>query len=175
MFIVAQLLGIVIIIGNAVTMQLKRKKEILIGFIIINAICVVQFCMLQGYSASLICFVAIIQAVINYQYERKEKEFPKYLVILYILSSFLCGMVTYQKPLDVLPVIAAILYTLSIIQNKEKNLRILVLLNITIWAIYDTIIGAYTNTISDIVFMGSTIIGMVRYDILKGKKEKIHE
>ena len=87
--------------------------------------------------------------------------------IIYIIISILLGLITYTGIIDILPIICSILYTLTIIQDKEKNIRRISLVNIILWIIYDIVCQAYTAAISDSLMTISTIIGMYRFDYKK--------
>jgi hypothetical protein len=56
----------------------------------------------------------------------------------------------------------------TIIQSKEKNIRIFTLVNIVLWVVYDITVGAYMALVSDVMLTTSTIVAIIRYDILKG-------
>lgn len=73
--------------------------------------------------------------------------------------------------IDILPIICSILYTITIIQDKEKNIRRISLANILLWIIYDIVCQAYTAAISDSLMTISTIIGMYRFDFKRNKNE----
>ena len=62
---------------------------------------------------------------------------------------------------------SSILYTLSIVQKEEKNIRKIVLLNSVLWTIYEFTTMAYTAGMSDAFMAVSTIIGMYRFDYKK--------
>ena len=136
-------------------------------FVLANLFSAINFLLLFGYSGAIICIFAIIQTVINNFFERKEEKVPKYVVGIYIIISIICGLITYKKLIDILPVICSILYTMSILQSKEKNIRKLSLINILLWIVYDIISKAYTAAISDISMTISILIGMYRYDYRK--------
>lgn len=166
MNIPAQILGLIGIIINIIGIQLKNKKSILIAFLLANLSFALCFVFLKSYSGSLICFVAAIQTLINYLFEKKNKKFPLYLIIIFILVSLTCGFLTYKTLKDLLPVACSLLYTTCIIQYKESNIRVLTLINIILWTIYDFIVGAYTAGINDIMLIVSTVIAIIRYDVI---------
>lgn len=165
MFIVAQVFGMIGTIGNIVSMQMNKKKNILIAFIIAGISFTINFAMLGAYSGAIICAIATVQTTINYIFGIKEKEFPKWLGIIYLIISAICGFISYKSIIDILPVLGGVTYALSIIQTKEKNIRRVTMINTLCWFIYDFSVGAYTAFISDIIFTMSTIIGIIRYDI----------
>lgn len=171
MFIVAQIVGFIGSAVNIFTIQVKQKKHILFGFMTMNILFAINFILLKSYSGAIICFVSAIQTLINYRLEVKQIPFPKWLIPVYIIVSFVCGMATYQGFVDILPVIGSILYTLSIIQKKEMNLRRITLVNTILWLIYNLLVRAYTSAISEVFFLTSNLIAIYRYDIKKQKDE----
>lgn len=66
--------------------------------------------------------------------------------------------------MDMLQIVFSILYSLIIVQNKERIIRTLSLINIVLWLIYDLCFMAYVAAISDILVVVSTLIGMYRFD-----------
>ncbi len=172
MFIVAQIFGVLIIISNVIAMQMKNKKQILFWYILANMFSVINYVLLKGDSGAIICFFAIIQTVINNIFEKRGKKIPTNIVSLFIGISIILGAVTYKSQIDILPIVCSILYTLIIIQDKEKNIRKLALANIIIWISYGIICKAYTASISDLITAVSTLIGIYRFDIKKKSLKK---
>lgn len=167
MFIVAQIIGILLIILNVISMQLKKKKNIVFILLLINLLAAINLMMLGSYTGSIICFFAVIQIIINNIFERKEKEISKEILGIYIIISIICGVITYKTMFDILPIISSILFTITIIQKKEKNIRRIHLINMSLWVVYDFISAAYTNVISDSITLVSDLVGIYRFDICK--------
>ena len=168
MFIIAQFFGMLVIIANVLSMQMKNKKQIIFIFILANLFSAINFILLQSYSGSVICFFAIMQTFINKIFEKKQ-QVPEVIIGIYIVISIILGVITFNNIIDILPIICSILYTITIIQVKEKNIRRISLVNITLWIIYDIVCQAYTAAISDSLMTISTIVGMYRFDY-KGNK-----
>ncbi len=176
MFIMAQIFGVSVVISNVLSMQMKKKKQIIFMLILANLFSAINFILLQSYSGALICFFAMMQTFINNFFEKKGKSIPILLIGIYIIISILCGLITYQNYIDILPIISSILYTIMIIQKREKNIRRITLINMILWVIYDLVAMAYMMVVSDIITIGSTIIGMYRYDYRMDKnKEEVLE
>lgn len=171
MFWLAQVISLIGIAINIACMQLKEKRRILFFLMITNFLFALNFALLQAYSGALICLVAGIQTFLTYTYQTKNKEFPKILIFVFLVISIVCGLLSYETNLDILPMISSVLYTLSIIQKKEKHLRVISLLNILVWIIYDFIVGAVAAGISNVFLSISTIIAIIRYDIIKQKND----
>lgn len=169
MFILAQFFGILIIISNVIAMQLKEKKNIIFMFFLINVFSTINYYLLDSYSGAIICLFAIIQLLINNYFEKKGKTIPKIIIAIYIIISIILGAVTFKSIIDIIPIICSILFTLTILQEKEKNIRLITLLNVLLWISYGVICRAYTAAISDLITTISTLIGIYRFDI-RGKK-----
>ena len=174
MFIVAQIFGILIIITNVLSMQMKKKKQIILMFILANLFSAINFILLESYSGAIICFFAIIQTYINEIFENKNQQVPKIIIGIYIIISITLGAITFRNIIDILPIICSILYTITIIQSKEKNIRKITLINMVIWLVYDIVYHAYTAAISDIMMTISALIGIYKFDYKK-EKEKMNK
>lgn len=172
MFIVAQIIGILLIILNVISMQLKNKKNIVFVLLIINLLAAINLMMLGSYTGSIICFFAAVQVIINSFFERKNKEISKVILGFYVIISITCGVITYKTMFDILPIISSILFTITIIQKKEKNIRRIHLINMSLWVVYDFISAAYTNVISDSITLVSDLVGIYRFDIRKNDNNK---
>ena len=140
-------------------------------FMLANLFSVFNFILLKSYSGAAICSFAIIQIFINYFFERKGQEVPKIVIGIYIVISIIIGLITFQNYIDILPIVSSILYTLSIIQKEEKNIRRILLVNSISWTTYEFISMAYTAGMSDALMAISALIGMYRFDY-KTKKNQ---
>ena len=165
------MMGISILI-NVVTMQQKDKKNILIGLTLVNLTSIICYLFLKSYSAVIVCLIAMIQTYIKYKFEKKDKKMPVYLQFVFIIVSIIGGTFTSHNLLDVIPIICLVLYTLSILQSKEKNIRLFTLANILGWMIYDFYAKAYVGILFSLFTLTSTIIAIIRYDIKKERKEE---
>lgn len=106
----------------------------------------------------------------NYRLALKNKKINKWLGAFFIIVAISTSLYTYKTFIDILPIISSVTYTLSIMQVKEKNIRLLILINLICLTTYDIVGKAYVTSITDISSLGSTIIGIIRYDILKHEK-----
>lgn len=166
-FVIAQVFGFLGIIASVLSMQFKNRKHILIALFLLNLFCSLNFLFLNNLTSACICFFACIEMLINYSFEKKNKEVPKIVIGIYIIINIILGMFTFKGILDVLPIICAILYCGTILTKKEFNIRRLMLCNQILWLIFDFIIGAYAACINAGLTIGSILIAMYRYDYKK--------
>lgn len=170
MFIVAQIFGILVIITNVLAMQMKDKKQIILLFVFANLFSAVNFLLLQSYTGTIICIFAIVQTLVNKVFENKNKNIPIGVILCYVIISIILGLLTFASFIDIIPIVCSILYTITIIQKEEKNIRRITLVNIILWIVYDIICSAYTAALSDSLTTISTIVGMYRLDYKREKK-----
>lgn len=171
MFILAQILSFIAMVINMVAVQLKTKKQILLTIVISNLLFVISYILLGAYVGALTCGIVAIEIIINTILEDKGKRTPKYLIVLYLIISIILGILTFGSLIDLLPIIASILFIFTLVQSKEKYVRLLILGNLTSWIIYDFFVKAYLAGISDLFVISSTITAIIRYDIKKKLKE----
>ena len=170
-FVIAQIFGVIGIICSILSMQMKKRKHILILLLMLNLASALNFLFLKGYTSSIICFVAVLEMLINYFFfEKKKKDVPLYLIFIYIIINIILGIIPYTNIIDILPIICATLYCVTIACKKESNIRKLMFLNQVFWLTVDLKYKAYMFAISNILTLISIIISMYRYDYKKGKK-----
>ena len=166
-FIIAQFFGILGIIFSVLSMQMKTKRNIMLMLLALNLSSALNFLFLNSIPASLVCFFAVFETLINYLFDSKNKKVPIYVVIFYIVVNILLGASSYSSIIDIIPVSCAIIYCLTVCMNKESNIRKLMFSNQSLWLIYDIIVKAYMFSISNILTLISIIIAMYRYDYKK--------
>jgi hypothetical protein len=172
MFVLAQIISLFALLANVVGIQLKKKQHILFSFIIAATFFTISFILLGAYSGAVICAIAGVQTVTNYIFERRQRKFPNWLTMAFIVISIIGGIATYHNIYDILPVIGAIAYILSIVQTQESRIRKITLFTLVLWIVYDIIVAAYVTVAGDAMFFISAMIAIVRYDIMGAKIKK---
>ena len=170
MFVLAQILSLTAMLINIVAVQLKTKKQILLTIVVSNALFVISYILLGAYVGAITCTITAIEIIINTFLEDKGKKTSKPLIALYLLISIMIGILNLGNIIDLLPIVASIFFIFSLVQSKEKYVRLLILGNLTSWMIYDIFVGAYSAASSDIFVISSTLIAIYRYDIKKEVK-----
>lgn len=172
MFILTQILSFIAMMINIIAVQLKTKKQILLTIVVANLLFIISYILLEAYMGALTCGIVAIEIIINTILEDKGKATPKIFIILYLVIFILLGVISFGSFIDTLPIIASILFTVTLIQTQEKYVRLLILGNLLSWIIYDFFVRAYLAVISDLFIISSTIIGIIRYEIKKEEKMK---
>ncbi len=146
-FVVAQIFGILGIIASVLSMQFKKRKHILIALLLLNLFSALNFVFLGSLSSAYVCFFAIIEMIINYIFEKNNKDVSKGVICIYIIINIILGMISYKTLIDILPIACALLYCGTILTKKETNIRKLMLVNQSTWLVFDIVVKAYTFSI----------------------------
>lgn len=166
-----QIIAIFAALLEAVAVQKAKKHSILWWFILSDVLFATSYLVLGLKSAAIIVVIDTIITFVNYRLALKQKKINNWLGTIFIITAIATSVYTYQKIVDILPIICSITFTLSVMQTKEKNIRRLVLVNLVCWFIYDIYGHAYITMVTDFITLVSTITGIVRYDILKKSKK----
>ena len=170
MNILAQVFGGLATTTNVIGIQLKDKRNILISYVIACIFFIISFYLLKAYSGVVTCIIMLLETIINYQFDRKEKSLPKWLIYTMIILSVLISSLFYKTWVDIFAIISCIPFVLMLIQKEEKNVRIFTLIFLMFYTTFDILVGAYTAFIGDLLFSISTLIAIIKYDLIKGGK-----
>lgn len=166
-YILAQILAIVACALNIVSMQCKKRKSILFFLIIGNVVGALGLILLNAYTGALIQFVFGLETLVNYILEIKHKKNTSLLVAFYIVLSIVASAITFKNWIDIIPLVSAILHTITIIQEEEKRIRIINLSSLVLWIPYYIVFYAWANLATCLAILISNIVSIARYDIKK--------
>ena len=170
-YIISQILGFVVFIFVFASMQTKNIQRVLLCQIGCNGLGMLSYILVGGLSGCGIYLVAATQSVLFYVLRKQGKEEPRWLAPIIFAAYIGCSALTFRSLMDLIPMLAAVLCALGILQKKPTRYRIIMVFNGAVWMIYDLIVGAYTMLASHIFTVVSALAGIIRLDILK-KAEK---
>lgn len=163
MEIIAQILGIIVTLLCIFLTQLKRKWQILLVSFIANFLNIVMFFLLNGItSAVMVSVTATLQCAINGYLSYKNKESSVLQKIIFMFLYIISGALQFNVFLDILPIIASLLFMLAVFQKTEQKMRLFYAGNAVLWIVYDAIIGT-TAVFAQIFSLISICIALFRY------------
>ena len=156
-------LGLLVIVGVIISLQMKKKWQILTVSILVNLLSVGNILLLDRFnSAVLVNLLACVQIPVSIWHDRRKIPVSIWeKVIFFTLYMVLC-VLGYHKPLDLFSFLASILYMLSVFQQKEQLVRLFLLGNMTTWAVYHFILGS-TALFAQLAGITSSLIAIIRY------------
>jgi hypothetical protein len=166
-FYVAQGISVLTALTAMVMMQFRSMKKILAGQIVANLLTASTYFLLGGFSGAGICFVAIVQSVVMFLYDRKGKKPPLWVLGIFIALYLTCSAMYFSSFMDIVSALAAVCFAVSIAQQKASASRAWYVMNPLLWMIYDLYTRAYANFLMHLVIFISTVTAMIRLDLRK--------
>ena len=139
----------------------KKMKTVLVFSLIGNLLVGISYILTGGFSGAVICFTAAVQLLINYSYASKGKTLPKGWVWVHTAAFLAVNLITFRAWYDVLSLVAAMLFVVSVAQTNTKHYRLLYISNSGLWILYDTLAKAHANLITHVVLF--VAIGIAIY------------
>ncbi len=163
MYIAGQIVGIIVTITVIVIQQLKSRKQILWASVFVNVLGALNVLLLDGFGSGVtVNFVAIAQILVALWHEKKNTTETLIEKIIFLILYVGVGVMSYNSPLDILAILAAVFYMVAMLQKKEQNIRLCLLANMTSWTIYHGILGS-TGIFAQIAGIVSALIALYRY------------
>lgn len=174
-FWIAQGISIFTGILAILMMQFKNMKTILLFQIIVNLTASINYLLLGGDSGAIVSLLAIIQSVVMFIYNTKKVK-PHIPVII----AFICGYLAISSyniamtrdPMEILPAMAAVCFSVSLVQEKPSVFRIWGALNPSCWLAYDIYTASYVMFAVHLGILISSLVAMVRLDGLFKRKKR---
>ena len=162
-YILGQIFGLLGAVGVVVSLQMKKKWQILAVSVFVNICGAVNILLLDQFNSGvLLNLLACLQIGATTWHEHKEIPIPLWEKLVFLGLYLTLGIVGYARPLDLLSILAAVFYMCSVFQKKEQNVRLFLLGNMTTWAVYHAILGS-TSLIAQLAGIASSLIALWRY------------
>lgn len=168
LYIVAQIFGIFGLLVMIISLFQKNKDKML-WYVVFNGLFFgIEYLLLGAYSGMFSNFFGIGRTYISKEKEKKEKLNKWYVLSFFIIGYIIIGFISFDgKLISLFPIIAEIIYVVTLWQKSVKKIRLGTLLMVILWLIYDIIVKAYPSMITDLIVITSTIVAIITNDILK--------
>lgn len=164
-----------ILIGNLVAligsgfMAYSGTQECKKKFLFLQTIQIFLFVisniLLGGITGAIINFISCIRNILCYK-NKLSKNFVYLLIVVSTIISLYFNNLGY---IGLLPVLAFIVYTLFINIKDVFKFKILVILVMLLWLIYDICIKSYTSAIFDVMSIITNIISIISIRVKEKK------
>ena len=121
LFILAQIVGVFIIIVNAIGAFQKKKENLFFYNAMTNMLCALQYFLLGAYTGIICCIIATLRNVI---FNRFKKGVPMYIFFIYAIIMISVNIPFIHSFLDLCPVMNVLLFSFMLCQNNMSNIRI---------------------------------------------------
>lgn len=169
--IIVNVVSIISIALFLLSVQFKKKKDILIVQTLSSICYMIVYAILGALSGCIIELVEQSKNLVFIGYEKKNKEIPLYALLVFIFMLVIITIFTYDGWNSAIPLAIYILYFLSSYFKNPKHIRITMILCAMIWMVYNYTIGAKLMIIGNVLEIISAIVSLIRYDMRLGKKK----
>ena len=166
-FILGQAFGVFALVCTVVSMQLKKKRPLMILQTASEAFIVAQYFVKGAFTGSFLAIVSFIRDIIFTHYGRRRA--PLWiLIVLYIIMTILTAL-SWAGPLSILPYVGSLIYAWSLWYGKVKWIRFGNAVGNSPYLVYTILTGNYALFAMTLFEVLSAAIGFIRIDLL-GKK-----
>lgn len=163
MFVLAQIIGGIVLILTVISVQFKTKEKILMCQIIANLLISIQYFLLGALTGGVVSIINVIRCIIFYFYKKKNMKPSIVFLGVFVMVAVVSGILTWQSVFSIIPIIAAIVFTYGLWQDNIKITRICTAITAGNWSIYNIIVKAYAGAIQSVAECISAIIAMIRH------------
>ena len=168
-FILGQAFGILALVCTVVSMQLKKKRPLMIMQTASEAFIIAQYLVKGAFTGSFMAIVSFIRNVIFTKYDKKRAPIW-ILVVLYLIMTVLT-IVSWAGPLSILPYAGSLIYTWSLWYGKTKWIRLGNAIGNSPYLAYTLLTGNYALFAMTLLEVISAIVGFIRIDVINAKKK----
>ena len=162
-YVIAQVIGLIAMGCGIISFQSKKRISILVLQTTSNFLWVLQYLLIGAYSAVVANALGIIRNVI-YLFRGKSKFADSKIVPLVFIGLFvISGIITYETPFDILPVIAMVFSTVAFFVTNENKIRWLSIAVTLSWLTFGISAGSISSMISDGTNFISIVVALIRY------------
>lgn len=169
-YLLAQILGFIGMAFIMIGMQQRKYGLIVFCENVNNLLCAIHYILLGGYTGMCICLASCFTNMVYWYRNKKGKSNFIYQVVFGILFVLL-SLLSWHSIFSVFILIAKLVSSVSLGINNPRIIRLLKLISFPCWLVYDIHMGSLSGIVGDLMSIGSVVIGIIRLDIVKQKKE----
>lgn len=161
-YVASQILALVAFLFNVSAYQLKKKPQILNFTITANILNIIHYVLLGAWSGMATKIIATTRD--SYVRFRGSSAHKKILpLIIFLFAYIVTAVVTFETPLSILPLLAAIIYTICVYTGNAQRLRIAAMTTCVLWLIYNISVYSFVGALGDVLIITSNILAIYHY------------
>ena len=169
-FILGQTFGIFALICTVVSMQLKKKRQLMILQTASEAFIIAQYFVKGAFTGSLMAIVSFVRDLIFTKHD-KHRTPVWVLIIIYAVMTILT-IISWAGPLSLLPYVGSLIYAWALWYGDVKWIRAGNALGNTPYLIYTVLTGNYALFVMTLLEVISSIVGFFRLDVFGQEAKK---
>ena len=166
MNIAAQIVGAFGILFSLLSFQFAKRKYILLSQMTASLLFSLQLFMVGAITGGCLDMISFARSLIFLNNQKKWAS-SRLWVVGFIVVMIATGILTWENPWSILPIIGSVLSTVALWMKDGKHIRMISLLVGPCWLVYNIVNGAYTGAFNELLAMTSIVIGLIRCDRVK--------
>lgn len=168
----AHIFGIGAMISLFIAYQQKKRKKLILSKLCADVCWVAHYFFLSAYAGMIPNAVGIFRELIFMQRGRFAWASSPVFLFLFIVLNWSFGALTFRSPVNVLPIAASTIVTLSLWCKKTKLTKIISIPVSLTFLIYDLFVGSWIGAVNESFAILSILISLS--NILPNNKEKFN-
>jgi hypothetical protein len=160
---VIQLIGFIALVVSLLVFQVNRRGNMLKLQMSAAIMYSLHFFLLGAFTGAAMNILGALRNFLFYKTRKRTRLLPGLLIFAFSFA----GIITWQGPLSLLPILGMISGTLAFWQSNPKHIRRLALMAPPLWFIYDLMSGSYPGMLTELIMFSSNCVGIYRFDIQK--------
>jgi len=160
--IMAQIVGVILIIVCAIAPQMKTRSGMLFMSLIGNSLWILQFVLVGAMNGALTGCVSIVRTGIFYFYARFDKKAPIWVLILLMLAMIGVNAYKWNGWLSII-LMFGVANVYGQWQEKKQVMRATLLWTTIFNGIYCLVTGAWTGAVNEFVQTVSASVALWRF------------
>lgn len=169
-YILSQILVVVAIGSYALTYLLKTKKQVLIVGLIGVVLNTISFILLGAYTGAVVNVAAMVRSLWFFYEEKKGKRTWVSLTIVMALI-IMATIFTYQNLVDLLPLVAGLVYAFACWQKNVPLYRWLGISVSGTYILYDIYFNSIFGVVSESIAIVCAVVGLILGHVRKKKEQ----
>ncbi|MDR1100840.1 MAG: YgjV family protein [Clostridiales bacterium] len=162
-FWIVQSLGVITLIFYVVSLQMKKKENLLMMQIFSNIFFTAQYLLTNALTGAVQAILSILRGVVFYIFKKKDLPPSKTILGIFEVLVVATTVLTWKNIISVLPLIGMTTNLYGQWQDKMNMLRRMTIITSICWLVYELTCGMYTAMITEICIIVSGVIGLYRF------------
>ena len=160
--IATQIIGFIAFAVSLIAYHRKDKKKIIGNMVISNILNIIHYLLLGAFSGCVTKLIAIFRNCFIILKEKHSKLSNTVYLILFIIVYVVATIFTYDSILSILPLLAAIIYTICIWNGSEIKIKKTAFLCYFLWLIYNIFVLSIPGIVSNTISILSVLIAIIK-------------
>lgn len=167
MIIIGEIFSFIAALALGYSTFSNNKKNMMFWQILDSMLNALANVFLYAYSGVVVCVMTALRNVLV-----AYDKFQKWMLWIFVIFSALLGLVFNNTGLiGILPIIASIGYTICLyIFNDTQKIRLVLIGNLSLWAVYDYTIMSYPMFVMDIIIIFMSVLNYIRFKNVKSEE-----